>query len=452
MGGGTQVSTSTTEPWEQQIPYLTSGFKAAKDLFNKGIPEYYPGETLAGFDPAQTAANKAILGYAMGPRPAAQQAGAERQLLDTYGLAKNLGRMGGAAAQRGLQLQGPLSQGQYSGLTPYSHRQYNDLLAGNVKVGAGTPFGTRQYSDLLAGNVRTGAGTPYGAMENALTQGVIGNLQKNVLPGIRQQQVMYQPGGSSMGANQQNKAVTEATVAGLTKPLAQMYGNAYQTAQGMRMPAAQMYGDAYQTAQGLRMPAAQMGLGAQQFGMNYGLEGQRLAQGAGQLGLGAVDRYPGVMNAPLGMYGAMGKVGAQRRAMTQAAMDRDMARYEYQANAPQTALRNYMAMVTGDYGSTGTQTTPGPSGLDQMGQVAGIVGTLAKAGLFGSDERLKDNITHIGIDRGYNIYSWDWNKKALELGIDTPTYGVMAQEVLETNPDAVELMDNGYYAVNYGEL
>jgi len=191
-----------------------------------------------------------------------------------------------------------------------------------------------------------------------------------------------------------------------------------------------------------------MGLGAQQFGMNYGLEGQRLAQGAGQLGLGAVDRYPGVMNAPLGMYGAMGKVGAQRRAMTQAGIDRDMARYEYQANAPQTALRNYMAMVTGDYGSTGTQTTPGASGLDQIGQIVGILGTI---GAF-SDERLKDNVTHIGIDRGYNIYSWDWNKKALELGIDTPTYGVMAQEVLETNPDAVELMDNGYYAVNYGEL
>ena len=286
-GGGTQVSTSTTEPWEQQIPYLTSGFRAAKDLYNKGVPEYYPGETLAGFDPAQTAAQKATLGYAMGPRPAAQQAGAERQLLDTYGLSKNLGRMGGAAARRGLQLQGPLSQGQYSRLTPYSHRQYNDLLAGNV---------------------RTGAGTPYGAMENALTQGVIGNLQKNVLPGIRQQQVMYQPGGSSMGANQQNKAVTEATASGLTKPLAQMYS------------------DAYQTAQGMRMPAAQMGLGAQQFGMNYGLQGQQLAQGAGQLGLGAVDRYAGVMNAPLNLYGAMGDVGAQRRAMSQQAMDADMAR------------------------------------------------------------------------------------------------------------------------------
>jgi hypothetical protein len=83
-----------------------------------------------------------------------------------------------------------------------------------------------------------------------------------------------------------------------------------------------------------------------------------------------------------------------------------------------------------------------------MGQVVGIASTL-----FGmSDIRLKDNVTHIGIDRGYNIYSWDWNEKALELGVNTPTYGVMAQEVLETNPDAVELMDNGYYAVNYGEL
>jgi hypothetical protein len=336
-GGGTTVSTSTTEPWEQQIPYLTAGFKAAKDLFNKGVPEYYPGETLAGFDPAQTLAHKATLGYAMGPRPAAQQAGAERQLLDTYGLAKSLGRMGGAAAQRGLQLQGPLSQGQYSRLTPYSHQQYNDLLAGNV---------------------RTGAGTPYGAMENALTQGVIGNLQKNVLPGIRHQQIMYQPGGSSAGAQEQNKAVTEATAAGLTKPLAQMYS------------------DAYQTAQGMRMPAAQMGLGAQQFGMNYGLQGQQLAQGAGQLGLGAVDRYPGVMNAPLSMYGAIGDVGAQRRAMTQEAMNRDMARYQYQATAPQQALANYLSMITGNYGGTTTQVTPnqggGLSGLSSLATIASL--------------------------------------------------------------------------------
>ena len=65
--------------------------------------------------------------------------------------------------------------------------------------------------------------------------------------------------------------------------------------------------------------------------------------------------------------------------MTQAAIDRDMARYEYEANAPQNALRNYMAMVTGDYGSSTTQTTPsqGQDFLGTVGQIAGIAGNLA---------------------------------------------------------------------------
>jgi len=329
-GGGTQVSTSETGPWPEQIPYLTSGFEKAKGLYNQGAPGYYPNETLAGFDPAQTAAQQATLGYAMGPRAAGMQAGAEGALMGTLA--------GGQAAQRyGASMARPLSQGQYSGLTPYSRGQYGDLLAGNV---------------------RTGAGTPYGAMENALTQGVIGNLQQNILPGLRQQQVMYQPGGSSRAGLEQDRAVTKAVKSGLTKPLADMYSNAYQTAQGMRMP------------------AAQMGIGQQQYGMGYGMQGIGAQQGS-------MQQYPSIMAAPLNMYGAIGKVGADRRAMTQATIDRDMARYEYEANAPQNALRNYMAMVTGDYGSTTQQTTPGPSGLDQLGQIAGIAGSLfGKGGMF----------------------------------------------------------------------
>ena len=293
-GGGTQVSTSETGPWPEQIPYLTSGFEEAKGLYNQGAPGYYPNETLAGFDPAQTAAQQATLGYAMGPRAASMQAGGEGALMR--------------------------SLGGYTGFNP------------------------QQSSDLLAGNVRTGAGTPYGAMENALTQGVIGNLQQNILPGLRQQQVMYQPGGSSRAGLEQNKAVTKAVKSGLTKPLADMYSNAYQTAQGQRLPAANQI------------------IGQQQYGQQM---------------------YPSIMNAPMSMYGAMGKVGAERRAMTQATIDRDMARYEYDANAPQNALRNYMAMVTGDYGSTTQQTTPGPSGLSQLGQIAGIAGSLfGKGGMF----------------------------------------------------------------------
>lgn len=334
-GGGTQVSTTNVEPWAEQKGYLTGGFEQAQNIFDRGAPRYYPGETIAGFDPAQTASQQATLGYAMGPRAAAQQAGAERSLL----------------------------QG----------------LSGQIDPNA------------------------YNPMVNALTSNVIGNLQKNVLPGIRQQQVMYQPGGSSRAALQQNRAVTDAVTSGMTKPIADMYTNAYNQAQNRAVQSGQL--------------------------------------------------YPSIMNAPLSMYGAMGQVGADRRAMSQGAIDRDMARYEYEANAPGNALRNYMAMVSGDYGSTTTATTPGPSGLSQLGQVAGIAGSLfGGGGIFPSDARLKDNVTHIGEDKGYNIYTWEWNDKAVELGIDTPTVGVMAQEVLETNPDAVSVSDNGYYQVNYGAL
>ncbi len=270
-------------------------------------------------------------------------------------------------------------------------------------LGGYTGFTPGQAGDLLAGNVRTGAGTPYGAMENALTQGVMGNLQKNILPGIRQQQVMYQPGGSSRGALEQNKAVSAAVQSGLTKPLAQMYSDAYQTAQGMRMPMSQSI------------------IGQQQYGQQM---------------------YPSIMNAPLGMYNAMGRVGEQRRAMTQEGIDQDMARYQYQSNAGQNALRNYMAMVTGDYGSTTTSTTPGA----RDNTFANLLGTLGSAAIMSSDIHVKENIIPEGTKwKGLNVYNYNY------IGDSTPRRGVMAQQVEGIYPDAVTTI-NGVKHVNYGAI
>ena len=263
-----------------------------------------------------------------------------------------------------------------------------------------TGFNPYQTYDLLAGNVRQGPGTPYRAMENALTQGVIGNLQKNILPGVRQQQVQYQPGGSSRAGLMQDRAVTDAVQSGLTKPLADMYTSAYNTAQGMRLPAANQI------------------IGQQQFGQ---------------------QQYPTTMNAPLNLFGAMGDVGAQRRAMTAAAMKADQDRYNYQAMAPQNALMNYMKMVTGNYGGTTTQTTPGPSGLDQIGQIAGI------ASMFMSDARMKENIKFDGTWKGHNVYTYNFK------GSNTRSRGVMAQEIEITRPDAVMEIE-GIKHVNYGVL
>jgi hypothetical protein len=235
MSGGTQVTTQSTAPWKGQQKYLLKAFDMAEKQFNE-VPEYYQGETVAGFDPAEKAAQQATLGYAMGPRAAAQQAAAEQSLV----------------------------QG----------------LSGQIDPNA------------------------YNPMVNALTSNVVSNLQSEVLPGIRQQQVMYQPGGSSKAQQEYEKAVANRVTAGMTRPIAEMYTNAYNQAQ------------------------------------NRALQSGSL--------------YPSIMASPLSMYGAMGDVGARRRAMTQRGMDADMARYQYNATMPQQALANYISAIQGNYATPTT--------------------------------------------------------------------------------------------------
>ena len=131
MGGGTRVTTSTSGPWKGQERFLKYGFENAKNLFQKNAPDYYANPTLAGFDPSQTAAHDATMTYAMGERPAAQQAAAEQQLLGTYNLAQNLGQAGGAASDYGAQAaRYGLTQQDYAGMTPFQASQMSDMLAG----------------------------------------------------------------------------------------------------------------------------------------------------------------------------------------------------------------------------------------------------------------------------------------------------------------------------------
>lgn len=67
-----------------------------------------------------------------------------------------------------------------------------------------------------------------------------------------------------------------------------------------------------------------------------------------------------------------------------------------------------------------------------------------------SDVRLKENIKATGNKvGGFDEYTWQWNKKAKELGFDKyPTKGVLALDVAVKRPDAV-VLDKGYMKVNY---
>jgi hypothetical protein len=231
--------------------------------------------------------------------------------------------------QRGEDLAQPLSQTQYSGLTPFDDDQYGGLLSGDVNYSAGR----------------------FGEMAKAYREQAEGQMEK-ALENVREKQVLYQPGGGSRGDIFAAQA-TEAGQKALNQNLAALYGGAYQQAQAARLP------------------AAQMGLGAQQFGMGLGPEGAAATQGF-------LGQYPSVMGAPLGMAGAVGDVGAQRRAMTQAGIDEQMARHQYEATLQPNALQNYLAAISGEWGGTATSTAPGQS------PVGSILGALAGGAIGGS--------------------------------------------------------------------
>lgn len=60
-GGGssqpaTTTQTTTSKPFPEQLPFVRRVFSEAQDLFNQGPQQFFPGETVAGFDPITTEA------------------------------------------------------------------------------------------------------------------------------------------------------------------------------------------------------------------------------------------------------------------------------------------------------------------------------------------------------------------------------------------------------------
>ena len=73
-------------------------------------------------------------------------------------------------------------------------------------------------------------------------------------------------------------------------------------------------------------------------------------------------------------------------------------------------------------------------------------------GLF-SDARLKENIQKVGVSRnGFNVYTWDWNEDGKRLAGNTPSIGVIAQEVEQSIPNAVSIGTEGYLIVDYSQI
>ena len=89
------------------------------------------------------------------------------------------------------------------------------------------------------------------------------------------------------------------------------------------------------------------------------------------------------------------------------------------------------------------------SGADNAAKLAQTAATIYAM----SDERLKTNIVKVGVIGRHNLYTWDWTEKGQEIADPKqPRIGVMAQEAMKLNPEAVVMGKEGYLQVKYSEL
>lgn len=302
-------------------------------------------------------------------------------------------------------------------------------------------------------------------------------LGRSILPQVRAgAQISGQYGGSRQGiaeglaiGDQQKALARGARDLGIATgdAASNLYGNAYEGAQG-RM--ASMADNVDSRAQSTALSNAQL---AQQGGMfnagnaldaskfnagnavdiaktnaGLGLDYSKLNTDIGfqnnQQALDASQQRVAQLGAGAGMFGQLGDM--------QNADSQQLLNYlGYPAKWEEDLMAPYAGVVTG-IGGLGRQSTGTSSGTSTTSDPWGTAAKLAQAAAtaYASDGRLKRGVKTAAYDdkgRRWVEFNYIWEPA------DTPPHlGVIAQEVRETDPDAVAEHPAGYLVVNYSML
>ena len=349
-----------------------------------------------GFQQAQQAAQQAF-----------EQAQGRRQQA-----AQLTGSLGQAGAQTGISA---ASQAANLGLSAEQLAQRGALEGGRLGLS-----GLTSQADIAQRAAQMGISTQELAGRLAQQGGALGLQAQQGIAGI----------GSGLGRDFQSAQQLGSNIFG--DQMARFQG----AAGGMDRQTRGAMGDA--------LSAYQMGTGNLRAG----------AQGIAGLGREGFDMLTSQIGTTAGL-GATGR-GIQDRAFTS----------DYRA-ATQMADEPYMRLQRGfQVLGQGAPFMPSygtgfGSGQQQVGtyQQPSTMSRIGSALSFGaqflppSDIRLKENVMKVGeVEPGVGWYTWDWNDTAKAMGINAPTEGVMAQELMKVNPSAVHKAEDGYYRVDYSKV
>ena len=347
-GGGQSTNTvQKADPWAGQQPFLKDVFQEAQDRYNQAdSPSFFPGSTIAGFNPNE-------LAY-------------QQNVLNQFGSGNFQNMQQGAEGAVGNLFAGNDIYNATGGLAPYG--QESLVAASNFtdsQVGD-TTNASPLMQQMLSGSVQQ---NPFiEQANNAMAADAVSNFQQQVMPAIRASQIGYQPGGSSRG-----DIATGIAAGNVGRSIADFANtnrmNAFNSAQQQQMQAAQLLegGRGQRAGEALQQGTSAFGLG---------LGGQQ--QYANQLnqGLGA---YGTVSQNPYDIAGNVNDIGMTQREMAQQQLDEDINRFQFDQNVQDQKLSNYANLIQGNYGGTTTSSAQ-RGGLGIAGSLGQLGGTVAALG------------------------------------------------------------------------
>ena len=316
-------------------------------------------------------------------------------LQDVYGNAQD---QYGQAMDQVNALQ-PQVQDQVSGAFDQGMAGYGNQMGGGFAQGRQGQVGENAYVDALAGDMMSDAAK--------IKQQNLGGLDARAAAAGMSGSSGYRNQVSDMAEN-----VDEQTMQGLN-PL--RFNSQNQGIQNQMNLAGMM--DRNQQGAMANMGNMQQGAMAQ---FNPAMAG-----------LNATGAYSNIIGGPTTLSSASGSSSQSSNGFS---------------NGMQTGMNMSGGFNNGyGYGASNGQGSSSSWKFDPGSSMAGA------AEMYGaSDIRLKTNIVRVDNIDGVNMYTWDWDDNA---PVTSPmNYGVIAQEVAETHPEAVFEGDHGYLMGDYSKL
>ena len=442
MGGGKGSSSASQRPvtqqeldlWTAQKENLDSLTKIAEEQYNLSVEDrnYYEKVFREGTDTeAKTALAKLqsqITGKTVSPE-SIKSVNIDSLLRDTIlnstpefkdAASKVIQGQESLTKQYGAEVTG-LSKAFTDSIQGFTNKYSQELQTTKEQMGtANADVLARQTGTTMAG-ISSGYQEARKQLESTLARkGLAGSgVEANIL-----------------SSNYQQEAMAKAS-AGVSA-----YNTAIQQSDALRLQQAQLSGQQYQAGIAGATTGYQANLGATQniYGVTSAsdLQNYNLSNAATLQGIAGLTQ---VAQAGQGVYGQSANYlqGASSSAASAAST----------AGSSAVGLANVNANYATQMQQANAQSAAGIGSLVGTLGAAGIgaYGKYAAAGAAASDERLKTNIQLVDNINGHNIYTWDWKEQ--DYGYNK---GVIAQEILASVPEAVTMMDNGFYAVNYDML